>query len=112
MRLNCVVTYNGLNTASMTWKGVKDAPEAVKSEKTISRSYFIIASAHEVSSFTCLTTFAIDSKDYGGAPIRGLSRNSLNATCATSTIGNLCEYKIMILKSYKNARFDFVFKIF
>jgi len=98
VRLSCMVTYNGMDTASMAWKGVEDAPETVRNGKTISRFYSIVASAPEIPSFTCIVTFAVETRDSSGELVKGLARNVLNTTCATSVIKVLCKYLMQDLK--------------
>ena len=43
--LNCMVTYNGINRASMVWKGVEGAPAVVENGKNISHPLYVVASA-------------------------------------------------------------------
>ena len=50
VRLTCEVVYNGTNIVSLVWKGVDDAPAAVKSGITISRSFSVAASPHSAAS--------------------------------------------------------------
>ena len=66
---------------------------AIENEKTISRSYYVDASAPEVPPFTCITSFALDDAIIIGAQtIGGLATNIPNITCETSVIKVLCKY--------------------
>lgn len=95
MQLNCVVTYNETNRVSIVWRGVENASAVVETGKTISRTYSIVASAPAVPSFTCTTTFTVDTRDYNdGVPIKGVATNIPNTTCETSAIQVFCTYLI------------------
>src|SRR6218665_1431138 len=98
VQLTCDVTYNGTNSASMVWEGVTDAPDAVKTANTIRRTYYVAASASGVSSYTCNTSFAIETK-INNAPILSLATNMAVATCETPAIKVKCKYSFMMLKS-------------
>lgn len=92
MQLNCVVSYNEISRPSIAWKGVEDAPAVRENGTAISLSYFVVASAPEVPSFTCIASFAADNN---GATIIGLAKNNIpNATIATSAIKVHCKYFI------------------
>ena len=99
MLLNCMVAYSGINRVSMVWKEVENATASVDNGATISPSAYIVASAPELPSFTCITTFAVDTKDNGGTLIVGLATNFPNTiTCATSAIKVQCKYFIKRIK--------------
>ena len=90
-----MVTYNETKRISLVWRGVKDAQAVVQTAKTISRTYSIVASAPAVPSFTCITTFTVDTRDSTGeVPIKGVATNIPNTTCETSVIQVFCTYLI------------------
>ena len=92
VQLTCEVTYNATNTASMVWEGVAGAPDAVKIGNTLRRSHLVVASAPEVPSFTCNTSFVVETKDSDGRLIVGLATNMPVTTCKTSVIKVKCKY--------------------
>ena len=93
MPLTCEVTYNGTDNASMIWNGVEDAPAAVESGKTITRSYFFVASAPKVPSFICNTSFVVKTKESGSSEvIKGMATNMPETSCKTPLIKVMCKY--------------------
>ncbi len=86
MTLTCEVLYNGTNRASMVWKGVEDAPAAVKGGITISRSFSVAASPPVIPAFGCITSFEVKDE------YTHLATNLPNVTCETTTVKVQCEY--------------------
>src|SRR6218665_2553824 len=77
MRLICAVRNSTSNNVTSL---------SIENGTDIRRSYYVTASAPEVPSFACITSFALDEA------IIGLATNIPNSTCATSVIKVLCKY--------------------
>ena len=113
-KLNCGLTLNETNGTSVAMNGSENSPTAAKNGITLgllSLSYFVIASAPKVPSFTCIITLTVDVKDSSGELIKGLATNIPNTTCEISAIEVLCKYLIQDSKKLLHSFLKFIFKI-
>src|SRR6218665_3225297 len=67
----------------MVWKDVEDAPAAVVKGNTINWSYSVVASAPEVPSFTCSTSFVVTNST-------STATNIPTTICKTPAIKTMC----------------------
>jgi|SRR6218665_141560 len=94
-QLNCKVTSHA--TSMGTHNGT-----------TISWSYYVKASTSDFSSFTCITSFALDDAKTNGTQIKGSATDIPSATCETPVIKVLCKYFNRDVNIWKAYSFLFV----
>ena len=82
-----------MDHASMVWNGVEDAPAAIESGKAIRRSYFVVASAPQVPTFICNTSFMVKTMESRSSEvIKGMAINMPVTSCETPVIKVMCKY--------------------